>query len=367
MRTRYKWLAALAVVALALVALRLALPSLVLRYANARIASMGEYSGHVEDVGLSILRGAYVLRGVTIVKPAARVATPFLDLERMDVSVQWNALLRGRLVGELLMQRPVVNMVQGETDEETQLGAGVNWPAQVRELFPFHFNRVEVRDGTVTFRAPGIEAEESLTLREARIVLLNLTNVQAEDQDAYADIELEGRVMGNAPLMLAGRIDPNAATPTFDVDLTLEGARLVDVNPWLRQFLNVDAEQGTFTMYAELAAAEGRFQGYIKPLIENPQILSRNERSSGPFQKAWEGLVELATNIFKNRRTEQVATQVPFAGELEDPSADVMTALVNLLRNAFVAAFSRSLEGTVSLRDVAPGADENPAREENEN
>jgi hypothetical protein len=30
-----------------------------------------------------------------------------------------------------------------------------------------------------------------------------------------------------------------------------------------------------------------------------------------------------------------------------------MEAMVNLLRNAFVAAFAHSLEGTVSLRDVA--------------
>ncbi|HEY8520665.1 MAG TPA: DUF748 domain-containing protein [Gammaproteobacteria bacterium] len=367
MRTRDKWLFALAAAALAVVALRLALPTLVLRYANAQIASMGEYSGHIEDVSLSVLRGAYVLHGVTVVKPEAVVATPFLDLERMDISVQWSALLRGRLVGELVMHRPVVNMVQGPTDEETQLGAGVNWPAEVRELFPFHFNRVEVRDGTVTFRAPGIEAEESLTLRDARIVLLNLTNVEAEDQEAYADIELEGRVMGNAPLTLAGRIEPNATAPTFDVDLSLEGARLVDVNPWLRQFLNVDAEQGTFTMYAELAAADGRFEGYIKPLMEDPEILGRSDDSAGPFKKAWEGLVELATNVFKNRRTDQVATQIPFAGEIEDPSADVLTALVNLLRNAFVAGFSRSLDGTVSLRDVAPAADDDPAREERRN
>ena len=70
---------------------------------------------------------------------------------------------------------------------------------------------------------PGIEAEESLQLRDARFVLHNLTNVQGEDQEAFADLELEGAVMGNAPLALSGRFDPNASEPKFDVNLALEG------------------------------------------------------------------------------------------------------------------------------------------------
>lgn len=40
-------------------------------------------------------------------------------------------------------------------------------------------------------------------------------------------------------------------------------------------------------------------------------------------------------------------------GEIEDPEAGVLIALVNLARNEFIAAFSRSFEGSISLRDVA--------------
>jgi hypothetical protein len=204
----------------------------------------------------------------------------------------------------------------------------------------------------VTFRAPGISTEESLTMRDFQLILRNLTNVQGLDKAAFADIALTGRIMGNAPFNLEGQIDPNEEAPTFDVDVSLENAKLVDVNPWLREFLKVDAQNGAFSMYSELATANGRFEGYVKPILENPEIFSSNEETSGPFQKAWEAIVGLAAKILENRQEEQVATRIPFSGNLDNPRAGVLAALVNLVRNAFVAAFAHSLEGSISLRDV---------------
>ncbi len=78
-----------------------------------------------------------------------------------------------------------------------------------------------------------------------------------------------------------------------------------------------------------------------------------NEDEEGPFRKAWEGLVNLAAKILENKEEEQVATQIPLRGEITEPDVDVLTAMVNLMRNAFVAAFSHSLEGSITLRDVA--------------
>jgi len=119
-------------------------------------------------------------------------------------------------------------------------------------------------------------------MRDFQMRLRNLTNVQDVEEPAFAEIDVRGGMMGNAPVSLTGRIDPNETTPTFDVDFSLEGARLVDVNPWLREFLKVDAEMGVFSMYAELAAAEGRFEGYARPILEDPKFVDKNEDDEGP-------------------------------------------------------------------------------------
>jgi len=341
------------VLAVALIA-RIAAPFVVERYVNRSLAEMGEYRGSVSRVELSLIRGGYVLRDLTIVKVDAQTETPFASIPSMDLSLQWRALFRGRAVGEVVMNDPVLNLVQGPSNEQQQLGTGVNWPQEIRELFPFQLNVVEARNGLVTFTAPGISTNDSLTIRDFQMRLRNLTNVQDVEEPAFAEIDVHGGIMGNAPIALTGRLDPNEMTPTFDIDLSIEGARLVDVNPWLREFLKVDAEMGVFSMYSELAAAEGRFEGYVRPILEDPKFTDKNEDDEeGPFHKAWEGIVNVAAKILENREEEQVATQIPLRGEITDPDVDLLTTMVNLMRNAFVAAFSHSLEGSINLRSVA--------------
>ena len=369
-RKTVKVLFAVAVVAVIAIVARLAAPKIVLHYVNLALADMGEYTGSVTDVDLSLLRGGYRLRNLRVVKLDSTSDTPFLEMPTMELALEWRALFQGRAVGEAVMYEPVVNLVQGEAASDQQLGTGVNWPQEVRDLFPFNLNSVEVFNGLVTFRAPGISSEESLTLRELHVLLLNLTNVQASEDTAFAELALNGKIMGNAPIELTGRFEPSNEMPTFDIDMKLEGARLVDVNPWLERFLKADAESGVFSMYTEVASANGRFEGYVKPILENPKFFDVNEASQGPFRKAWEALVNVAAKILENRETNQVATQVPLRGEYENPRVGLIEAILNLLRNAFVAAFAHSLEGTVSLRDVAEdvrtqGGVEAPPPEEN--
>jgi hypothetical protein len=355
MRRRSQVVLAVVLVATILIGARAAAPYAVERYVNRQLASLGEYRGSVSDVDLFLWRGGYALRDIKIVKPAASgdaSDTPFVAMPQMDLTMEWRALFRGEVVGEAVMYSPALNLVQSKSEEESQLGTGVNWPQTIRDLAPFQLNVVQVENGLVTFRAPGISTDESLTMRDFQLLLRNLTNVSERDRAAFADIALNGRIMGNAPFVLQGQIDPNEELPTFDVDVSLEGAKLVDVNPWLREFLKVDAQNGVFSMYAELAAADGAFEGYVKPILEDPEIFSSGEETSGPFQKAWEAIVGLAAKILENRQREQVATRIPLSGEFENPRAGVLAAVVNLVRNAFVAAFAHSLEGSISLRNV---------------
>lgn len=339
------------------------MPSLVTRYVNGHLETMGGYRGHVDDIDISLLRGAYSLHDLIIIKRSASAEQPFIVLPLTDISVEWSALLKGELVGEIQMHGPAVNLVQGESEKETQLGTGVNWPDQVRELFPFRFNRIEATDGNVTFRAPGIKTDQSLTLSNVQLVVANLTNARELENPVFADFEVSGRFAENTPLSIKGHADPNADQATFDVNMSLEDAELVDINPWLEELLNVDAEKGSFSMYAEVAAADGRFEGYVKPILEDAEIFRLDEPSSGPLQKLWEGLVGLVSAILTNQEADQVATQVPFSGELDSPDAGVMATVVNLLRNAFVAAFSHSLEGTVSIEDVDAEAEADESAE----
>jgi uncharacterized protein YhdP len=353
MLVRYRILWAVGIVAVLLVAARLALPSFLKDQVNKRLMALPSYDGHVDDLDVALWRGAYRLRGVTIVKTgAAKSPTRFFEGDVVEFSVEWKSLLHGRLVAECALFGPKLNLVRAESEGASQLGKGVNWGGELENSFPFRFNTVRVHDGTITFRAPGIRAEDALAATKVEGAITNMTNVVPAGKEAFASFQGTASVLKTGSAAVAGSANPWAKTPTFDVNLTVKNVKLPEVNPWLRQYIKADAEKGDFELYTELAAADGKFKGYAKPIMREVDIYRSGEPEPNPFKRLWEGLVDFAANVLEDKDTGQVAARIPFSGTIENPKAGLLETVVSVLHNAFVSAFARSLEGSVSLRDV---------------
>lgn len=341
------------VLGLALVGARLYLPYFLRDYVNDTLHAMKDYDGHVERVHVALWRGAYALQDVIIVKRNAGRNEPFCAVERLQLAIQWRALLNGSIVGKAEFIRPRLNLVQGESGAETQLGTDQNWAKSLEDLFPFTFNEVAVRDGTVKFRAPGIERRDAVVLHDVDAIVTNLTNVLDRNNEAFATFALHGKLLGDAPLQITGRMNPYAPSPTFEIDLQLEQVQLKQLNPWLEVYAKVNADNGSFSLYSSSAAADRKFKGYVKPVLKDVEIVSIQSEQFNPLQKLWAALVDLVATIFKNQPHDQLATKIPFSGSIDDPKAGIFASIVNVLRNAFVSAFTSSIDQRIELRDVA--------------
>lgn len=62
------WLKVAIILLVLVVAIRIALPYVVLRYTNKTLATMNGYTGHVEDIEIALLRGAYKIDSIYINK-----------------------------------------------------------------------------------------------------------------------------------------------------------------------------------------------------------------------------------------------------------------------------------------------------------
>jgi hypothetical protein len=352
MRRRNKYLLIAGIVVVVLIAARVALEPIVLNYVNDTLDELQAYDGHVGDLDLALLRGGYDIQDIEIVKTDAGQSVPFFKADRIEATVEWQSLLRGSLVAEGDLYRPQINLVQAESEQESQLGEDVNWVDKFKELFPFRFNTVRVHDGTVTFRAPGIQTQDALKARNVNGALSNLTNVADSTKETFARFHFDAQVLEGGKANLDGSIDPLAQAPTFDLNLRLKNVQLPQVNPWLTRFIKADAEQGEFELYMELAAADAKFKGYAKPVMRDVNIYSSEEPEKNPLKRLWEGIVDVAANILENEEEDQVAARIPFSGTIENPNADLFATIGSVLRNAFVSAFARSLEGSISVRSV---------------
>jgi hypothetical protein len=352
MTRKRKIVIAVLAVALLLVAARVALPYFVKDYVNGRLAGLDSYDGHVGDIDIHLWRGAYSIDGIEIVKTGASRPVPFFLSDRIDLSLEWRSLLRGSIVSEASFIAPEVNLVQGKTKADTQLGKEENWNARLEELFPFRFNTVDVVNGTVRFLAPGISTGDAITARSVNGSVSNLTNVIDSGKETFADFRVTAEVLDGAPAVVAGSVNAFAAQPAFDVNLEVKKVQLPQVNPWLREYIKADAEAGKFELYMELAAADGKFTGYAKPILQDVDLYRSGEEEQSALKRVWEGVLDFAANVLENKDADQVAARIPFSGTIKDPETSLFATIASVLRNAFVSAFARSLEGSITLRDV---------------
>jgi len=350
-RKRKMVIGLLAVVVL-LVAVRVAMPYLVEDYANKKLAALDSYDGHVGDIDIHLWRGAYSIDGIEIVKTGASRPVPFFRSDRVDLSVEWRSLFRGSIVSEASFLGPELNLVQGKSAADSQLGKEENWNARLEELFPFRFNTIEVTEGTVRFLAPGISTRDAITARHLNGNISNLTNVSDSQKETFADFKVTAEVLQGAPAKVAGSINAFAAQPTFDVNLEVKKVQLPQVNPWLREYIKADAEEGKFELYMELAAADGKFKGYAKPILQDVNLYRSGEEEQSALKRMWEGFLDFAANVLENQDADQVAARIPFSGTIKNPETNLFATIASVLRNAFVSAFARSLEGSITLRDV---------------
>ena len=352
MRRRNKWLLVLGIVVVLLVAARLALEPILLDYANRKIAALNAYGGHIDDLDLALLRGGYDIKGIELVKTGSGQPVPFFKADRIEATVEWRSLLHGQLVAEADLFRPQANLVKAESEQQSQLGKEVNWVDQFRALFPFRFNTVRVHDGTVTFRAPGIQTKDALTARHIDGYIANLTNVADSTKETFAGYHFTAKVLDGGSAKIDGGVDPFAVKPTFDLNLSVKDVQLPQVNPWLTRFIKADAESGEFELYTELAAADGKFKGYAKPVMRDVNIYSSDEPEKNPLKRLWEGIIDVAAKVLENPEKDQVAARIPISGTIEHPDTNLLATIGSVMHNAFVAAFARSLEGSISVRSV---------------
>ncbi|HLP14766.1 MAG TPA: DUF748 domain-containing protein, partial [Bacteroidota bacterium] len=332
------------------VAFRLVLPSIVKSYVNRTINEMPGYQGYVDDVDMHLYRGAYVIQGITIEKMNANVPVPFVSIDKLDLSIEWSALFHGALVGEIEFVHPKINFVQGPSKKESQSGENGNFTQTIKKLFPMRINRFDVTRGEVHFRNFHSDPKVDIYIDSIFVHAKNLTNSEHLSKSLVASIDASGKAMGWGALKSHLDIDPYAQRPTFNLDFQLAEVPLTRLNNFFKAYVLVDVESGTLEVTSEMAASEGAFRGYVKPLFKDMKILNIKEDVKNPLKLVWETIVEGVTKLFQNRSTDKVGTRIALSGTFDDPNTDILSILGGLLQNAFIKALQPGLEGTISLK-----------------
>src|SRR5262252_243582 len=135
-------------VALGLVAIVLAWPSVIRRVAIARIEAITHRTVEIQAVHLNPFTGRLAVEGLRLME--ADVRTPFTDFERLDVRIRPLALLRGHLwIREAVLQGSTVRIVR--FPDRFNLSDLIEGSAPSGRVLDVTVDRFVVTRGTITF------------------------------------------------------------------------------------------------------------------------------------------------------------------------------------------------------------------------
>jgi Domain of Unknown Function (DUF748) len=339
-----------------LIALRIALPYILLNLVNKQLSHIPGYTGHVDDIDVALIRGAYKIKKIKLEKTGGKIPVPFFAAELVDLSLQWASLFHGRIVGKIEVDQPVLNFVKGPTEETSQTKIDKSWTDVVKKLMPLKLNKFEIVEGEIHYRDFHSKPTFDIYTKNVHILAENLSNAEKNKQILPSTIEASGDVYGGKATA-SMKMDALAKSPTFDGNMKLVGLNLTNLNNFIDAFAKFDIKSGEISIYTEAAAKDGRITGYTKPIIKNLKVLNWEKDKDKPVKIAYEAVVEAVAWIFKNHNKDQLATRVEFEGNIKKPDISIWELIGQVLKNAFIQALYPSLENSVNLGSLTGNKD----------
>jgi hypothetical protein len=337
----------------ALVVIRIMLPYILLHVANKRLEETKGYYGHIADLDLAIIRGAYQLEGFYLDKQdtVTEKRTPFLKAGVIDLSLEWKALFHGAIVGELVIDSAEVRFTKEAAEPADLQKDTASFADLLHDFMPLKINRLELHHGDIRYQDPTSTPNVDVQLSNVDVLATNLTNAVNEKVVLPSKVVAKAGLYGGELRFNMG-IDPLAAQPTLDMNMTLTDTKLTAFNDMLKAYAGVDVNKGTMGLYTEMATRNGEFTGYVKPVIKDLDVLGPEDRGNSLFHKIYEGLVGTAGSIVTNPKKDQVATKVELKGKLNDVKTSSIYAVIELLRNAFIQALVPAIDHDISINSV---------------
>ncbi|PBQ30336.1 hypothetical protein CNR22_00685 [Sphingobacteriaceae bacterium] len=336
---------------LLLIIARFILPYVILKVVNKKLAAIENYYGHVEDIDLALIRGAYQINDLLLTKVDSvthqRDTTPFFKTPQIDLSVEWKSIFKGRIVGEIIIESPVLNFVQGKHKGEDVKQDTTDFQDVLKTLMPLTINHFQINNGQIHFIDPNSSPKIDVPLKNIQVTADNLSNVNDSNKVLPSAIKATGDVYGGNFNMNV-KLNPLEKKPTFDLNAGINNVDMLKLNDFFEAYGNFKVEKGNFGLYTEFAAKEGAFKGYVKPLLKDVDIAKE-----GTFGEiVWANVVGGVKWILENHKKEQVATKLPVEGRFDKPDTGLWTAISYILKNAFVLALQPSVDNDIDLGKV---------------
>ncbi|HEY7038282.1 MAG TPA: DUF748 domain-containing protein [Methylomirabilota bacterium] len=223
------------------------------RYTEGKMnASLKGYSVTIGRLHFNPINFSLDLRETVIVQnqfpdpPVARI-------DRLYASVHWKALLSGKVVGDILIEHPIVvlNLPQAraEIHDETPV-KDKGWQDALQAIYPLKINQLRITRGDITYQDNG--PFKPLRVYDLEMTASNIRNVRSEQGVYPSPMTLQARIFDAGSVSIDGWADflaePYAA---FMADITLDQIALDYFKPITNRY-HLEVDKGMLSANGEI-------------------------------------------------------------------------------------------------------------------
>ena len=201
-------------------------------------------------------------------------------------------------------------------------------PARIR------IGGIEILRGNVNFTDNFVKPNYTANLTD----LVGTVSELSSDRAQLADVSIRGRVDGDAPVEITGKVNPLAAPLALDLRGSTKGVELPRLTPYSVKYAGYPITRGKLSMDVQYKVQDNKLQAENHLFLDQ---LTFGERVDSPT--ATKLPVLLAVSLLKNSRGE-IDINLPISGSLDDPHFSIggiiVQVIINLLTKVVTAPFS---------------------------
>jgi hypothetical protein len=163
------------------------------------------YSVRIPELHLQLIGLSLTLKGLTVTQQAYP-KPPIAYFPFMKASVHWRALLSGRLVGELRLDEPKLNINLQQLRHEAASKVSIKqrgWQQAVEDIYPLKINLLKINEASITYIDQ--DPKRPLVLSHLNIQAENIRNVHLPDKVYPSSFHLDTAVFGTGKGVIDGK------------------------------------------------------------------------------------------------------------------------------------------------------------------
>lgn len=313
------------------------------------------FTFHIDDIDLHILKGKYTIEGITGKIKATN--QQFMSISSVNADVPWKDVFNGKIATNIIVNRmnvvasqSLIDTAKIEGERIKQLAAKKEFeekPEDQKKAPPVTVKVFKLNDSNITIQdLLSFKGPDTRTISNINVIASNLTPT---DKNPVTNFVMTADVFGPAPLKVGGIATLKTTPLQWDINSELKKFDLTTLNPFVKEKVKAFIHKGNMDLYAEAKSQMGKMEGYVKPFVSKFKMDTPKGGFDFKGAAAKEG-GNLVKILLTDSEAKTLATKFPFSYE-EKFKYEVIPPLKKAVEHKIRQNIKPGIENEINLED----------------